>query len=165
MKMCQVWEILQSFKSSCSSLGWKTSENEDWIEIGHKYHTFLCTRDVHPSSFKKIVSNRKFVVKEGSSYRVAEASYTAWLFSEKPSETLLNSFFEDPTSSGRIAIYDLSSLLEEKCLCFKMNFTDSPVFQEFERFLQNKLNVKLKPLSPESAATMNTRDFTIEESA
>lgn len=165
MKMCKVLEVLQSFKSLCSSLGWKISENEDWIEIGDKYHTFLCARDIHPSSFEKIVSNRKFVVKEGLSYRIAEASYTAWLFSEKPSETLRHVFFEDPSFLGKVAIYDLSSLLEGESLCLKMNFTNSPVFQEFENFLQNKLKAKLKPLSPESVTTINTKGFTIEELA
>jgi hypothetical protein len=147
MKMPRVWEILKKFKDCCKFRGWKTSESEDWIEIDEKYHNFLWARDVHPSSFKSIVSNRRCVVREGLSYHVVEASYTAWLFSETPSETLVKTVFDNPNFSKRIALYDLSPLLEGKNLCVKLNHTDSPVFQEFENFLKNELKVELKALS------------------
>jgi hypothetical protein len=147
MKMPRVWEILKKFKDCCKFRGWKTSESEDWIEIDEKYHNFLWARDVHPSSFKSIVSNRRCVVREGLSYHVVEASYTAWLFSETPSETLVKTVFDNPNFSKRIALYDLSPLLEGKNLCVKLNHTDSPVFQEFENFLKTELKVELKPLS------------------
>jgi len=162
MKMPRVSEILKKFKECCKFRGWKTSETEDWVEIGDNYHNFLYARDVHPSSFKRIVSNMKCVIQEGLSYRVVEASYTAWLLSETPSEALVKTIFENPEFSGRIAIYDLSPLLEGKNLCVKLNYTDSPVFQEFESFLKKELKVKLKPVSnPES----NTNNCTITELA
>jgi len=143
--MPKVWEIMRKFKDFCSFRGWKTSESEDWVETDDKYHYFLWVRDVHPSSFKSIVSNRKCVVKEGLSYHVVEASYTAWLFSETPSEALVKTVFENPELSHRTALYDLSPLFDGKNLCIKINFTDSPVFQEFESFLKSELKVKLKP--------------------
>ena len=146
MKMPRVWEILKKFKDCCKFRGWKTSESEDWIEIDDEYHNFLWARDVHPSSFKSIVSNRRCIVREGLSYHVVEASYTAWLFSETPSETLVKTVFDDPNFSKKVALYDLSPLLEGKNLCVKLNHTDSPVFQEFENFLKTELKVKLKPL-------------------
>jgi hypothetical protein len=160
--MPKIWEILKKFKDLCKFRGWKTSESEDWIEIDDKYHNFLWTRAIHPSSFKSIVSNRRCVVREGLSYHVVEASYTAWLFSETPSETLVKTIFENPDFSKRIALYDLSPLLEGKNLCIKLNHTDSPVFQEFESFLKNELKAKLKPLSnPE----FNTENYTMAELA
>lgn len=146
MKMSKVWEILRKFKELCSFRGWKTSESNDWVEVNDKYHNFLLARKVHPTSFKSIVANKKCVVQEGLSYRVVETSYTAWLFSEAPSETLFKMLYENSDFSKRIAIYDLSSL-EGKNLCVKLNHTDSPVFREFERFLKEKLKVKFKPLS------------------
>jgi len=155
MKMPRVSEILKKFKECCKFRGWKTSETEDWIEIGDNYHNFLYTRDVHPSSFKRIVSNRKCVIQEGLSYRVVETSYTAWLLSETPSEALVKTIFENPEFSSRIAIYDLSPLLEGKNLCVKLNYTDSPVFQEFENFLKKELKVKLKPVSNAESTTNN----------
>lgn len=157
MKMPRVWEILKRFKDSCKFRNWKTSENEDWVEVDDKFHSFLWTRNVNPSSFKRIVTNGKCVVPEGVSYRVVRASYTAWLFSESPPETLQKTVFENPEFSRRIALYDLSPLLDGKNLCHKLNNTDSPVFQEFESFLAKKLKIKLKPLSNQ-ALKINAED-------
>lgn len=144
MKTYKVWEILRKFKESCKFRGWKTSENEDWVEIKNEYHNFLLTRSIHPSSFKIIVANRKCIVREGLFYRVVEAAYTAWLFSETPPEDLANLIFENPDLSKRIALYDLSPILKGKNVCIKLNYTDSPVFNEFENFLKGELRVKLK---------------------
>ena len=146
MKTPKVWEILKKFKDFCKFHGWKTSESYDWIEIDDRYHNFLCARDIHPSSFKRIITNRKCVVREGLSYHVVEASYTAWVFSEPPSETLVKTILENQEFPKRIALYDLNPLLEGKNLCNKLNHTDSTVFQEFENFLKTELKVKLKPL-------------------
>lgn len=163
MKMSKVWEILTKFKNCCRFRGWKASENEDWIEMGSKYHNFLYAKCVHPSSLKSIVSNRKCVIQEGLSYRVVDASYTALLLSEAPIETLVETIFETPESSSRIAIYDLGPLLEGKNLCVRLNQTDSPVFQEFDNFLKDELKVELKPLLPSSGMEIAGKDCTIEE--
>jgi hypothetical protein len=165
MKMPRVWEILNKFKDVCNFHGWRTSENEDWIKIDDQYHSFLWARDVHLSSFKRIVSNRKCVVREGLSYRIVEASYTAWLFSETPSEALVRTVSDNADFSGRIALYDLSFMLKGEKLCVKLNNTDSPVFQEFEHFLKDELKVKLKPLSLFSGTEMNETGYTAEELA
>jgi hypothetical protein len=157
MKIHKVWEILKRFKDCCKFRGWKTSESEDWVEIDDEFHNFLWARAVHPSSFQRIISNRKCVIQEGLAYHVVEASYTAWLFSETPSETLVKTVFENPEFSKRIALYDLSYMLEGRKVCVKMNLTDSPVFQEFESFLQKELKIKVKPISnPELTTTNHT---------
>lgn len=140
--MPKVWEILEKFKGLCRLRGWKASESEDLIRVGDEYHNFLYARDIHPSSFKKIASNRKCAVKEGLSYRIVEAAYTAWLFLEPPSKTLLKDILENPEFAEHVAVYDLSPLLEGKNFCAKINETESPVFQEFENFLEKELNVK-----------------------
>jgi hypothetical protein len=144
MKTSRIWEILKKFKETCRFRGWKTSESEDWVEVDSKYHNFLLTRNVHPSSFRNIALNRKCVVREGLSYRVVEASYMAWVFSETPPESLLNLFLENPDFSKRIALYDLSPLAEGQNTCVKLNFTDSTVFQEFEIFLEKEFGVKIE---------------------
>jgi hypothetical protein len=150
MKMPKIRKIIERFKDLCKFHGWKTSEKNDWIETKNEYHNFLWTRNIHPSSFKTIAANRKCVVQEGLSYRVVEASYAAWLFSETPSETLVKTIFENPDFSKRIALYNLSPILKGKNVGFKLNHTDSPVFQEFEKFLKKELKVKLNPiLNPE----------------
>lgn len=162
MKMPRISEIVRKFKDLCRHHGWRTSESEDWVEINDEYHNFLYARDIHPSSFRRIATNRKCVVREGLSYHVVEASYTAWLFSETPSKVLLETVFENPDFSKRIALYDLSPMLGGKRQCVKLNYTDSPIFQEFESFLKNEFKINLRPLlNPRSDA----KNFTLAELA
>jgi hypothetical protein len=165
MKMPKIWEIVQQFKDSCRGRGWKTSEAEDWIGINEEYHNFLWTRDIHPSSFRKIAASAKCVVCEGLSYRVVDSSCTAWLFSEAPSEALVKTVLENPEFSKKVALYDLSPVLEGKNTCAKLNYTESPVFQEFESFLQNEMKVKLKPLSPLSNPAIDSSEYKIVQLA
>jgi hypothetical protein len=165
MKMPRVWEILRRFKETCRFHGWKTSENEDWIERDEEYHNFLWAKDVHLSSFKKIAANRKCIVREGLSYRVVDASYTAWLLSETPSDSLLQTVSENPDLSGRIALYDISPLLEGKSLCLKLNNTDSHVFEEFEHFLKNELKVRFRLFSQLPKTEIAQKDCSINELA
>jgi hypothetical protein len=143
-----VWEILGKFKLLCTRLGWKTSENEDWVEMGDNYHNFIWVRNVHPSSFRRIVLDRKCVVRDGTSYRVVEAAYTAWLFLQTPSEELVRTISENPPLSKSIALYDLSQVAKSKNLCVRLNDTGSQVFQEFEKFLQSEMKVRVEPLPP-----------------
>ena len=164
MKMPRVWEVLREFKDSSKRHGWKTSESEDWVETKGKYHNFLWAKGVHLSSFKRIALNGKCVVREGLSYRVVKTSYIAWLFSETPSETLVKTILEDPDFSSKMALYDLSPMLEGKSLCTKLNNTESSVFREFENFLENELKVRLKPLSPFYGSEINAGDFAVAES-
>jgi hypothetical protein len=164
-KMPKVWEILKEFKARCKEHNWRTSENEDWIEVGDRYHNFLSAREVHPSSFRRIVANRKCVVREGLAYRVVEAAYTAWLLSEEPSDDLLKTVFEDPELQLRIAVYDLSPLLSGKKQCIKLNETDSAVFQEFEDFLKGELGIRIKPLPIIAPPEVKADDCTVAEVA
>lgn len=78
------------------------------------------------------------------SYRVVEASYTAWLFSETPSENLAKEISENPDFSKRVALYNLSPLLDGKNLSFRLNCTDSDVFEEFENFLEKEFKVRFE---------------------
>ncbi len=101
-------------------------------------------RSIHPASFKNIVLNRKCVVREGLSYRIVEASYTAWLFSETPPSSITDIVLSNPELSRRVAIYDLSPLLDGKRMCIALNLTRSDVFHAFENYLRRELKVRLK---------------------
>lgn len=162
MRMPKIWNILKTFKDLCQELGWKTSENEDWIRIDGKYHNFLYTKSIDLSSFKKVLMKHKCVVPEGLSYHIVDAAYTAWLFSETPSSNLLKTVMENPDLTKKVAVYDLSPVLEGKNRCVKLNNTDSTVFLEFENFLRDKLEVKLSTLSPD---LVNSSSITIAELA
>ena len=155
MRISKVWEILAKFKGFCEDQGWKTCDNEDWVEIAHNFHNFLWAREVHPESFRKIALDRKCVVREGLSYRVVEAAYTAWLFSQAPPASLVRIIRENPDFSRRIALYDLSKITEHKSLCAKLNETESHVFHEFENFLQRELKVRVETIPSFSGQDVN----------
>jgi hypothetical protein len=165
MKMPRLWEIVNKFRDLSKSNGWTTSEHEDWVKVGDEYHTFVWARGVHPSSFKRISRNKMAAIREGQSYNVVKISYTAWLLSESPPESVIREVSENPDFSGRIALYDLSGLLDGKSLCRRLNSTDSSVFREFELFLKNDLKAKIKPMEPVSDVSFKTDKFTVAEVA
>lgn len=144
MKTSKAISLIERFKELCKSRGWRTSESDDWIAVGDEIHNFLITRYVHPSSFRAIAASRKCIVREGPVYRVVDATFSAWLFSENPQQEIFQIFFEKPELSKRIAIYNLSPLLEGEKLCIKLNRTGSLVFEEFERFIKRQFKVHLK---------------------
>lgn len=145
-KLPRVWDLLKLFKESCSRRGWKTSDYEDIVKIDDEYHNFIGTRTIHPSTFKKIVSNKKCALPEGKSYRIIDITYTALVFQEPPSEQLVETLTMDSELCKKTALYDLSGVYQGKTLCLKLNETDSPVFGEFEKFLREVYGVETKPL-------------------
>jgi len=159
----KVWKLLDLFKDQCQLKGWKSSEHEDWVKTGdeeyHNFlwiqtvhpstfenHNFLWIQTVHPSTFEKIAVNHKCAIRKGISYQVVDVSYTAWVFPQSPPENLMQMVSENPELSRRTAIYDLSLAYAGKPLCLKLNETDSTVFKEFEKFLQEELGVEVKPV-------------------
>jgi hypothetical protein len=158
MKRYKIWEILGNFKSLCRRRGWRASESEDWVETDDLYHNFLWTRDIHPASFRRIVSDMKCVVRDGSSYYVVQAAYTAWLFSETPPPDVVKIVRESPDLCKRIALYDLSQIGQGRALCVKFNNTDSHVFQEFEEFLEKELKVRVEPVPSSFLRTPDARN-------
>ena len=143
----KVWKLLDLFKDKCQLKGWKSSEHEDWVKTGdEEYHNFLWIQTVHPSTFEKIAENHKCAIRKGISYQVVDVSFTAWVFPQSPPENLMQMVNENPELSRRTAIYDLSLAYAGKPLCLKLNETDSTVFKEFEKFLQEELGVEIKPV-------------------
>jgi len=142
----EVWKLLSLFKARCSSKGWKTSENYDWVFAGDKYHTFIWTKMIYPSTFERVVSLGKCIVKEGLYYKVVNSTYFAWVFENPLPERLLNKAFSTSEILKKTAIYDLSEIYKGKSICLKINKTDSQVFKEFEEFLK-ELGVKIVPFS------------------
>jgi len=141
----KVWELLKSFKERCQSRGWKTSKHEDWVKVGNEYHNLLWIRMIRPSVFEKVATRHRCAIREGTSYQVVDVSYTAWLLPETPPKKMIQMVTENPEISKRTALYDLSYVYKGKPICLKLNKTDSIVFQEFERFLEDKWGVELKP--------------------
>jgi hypothetical protein len=140
----RVWELIRDFKDECESLGWKSSEHEDWIYVDQKYHNFLWTRSIPPSTFRKLAKSCKCAVREGVSYRVVYTAYTAWLFSDSPPEQIIKAVIEDPDLSKTTAVYHIDITKSEKPICLRLNLTKSKVFKEFENFLKKRWNVEFR---------------------
>ncbi len=161
----KVQAILDKFKQSCRLRGWKTADAEDWVEAYDKYHSFLWAKNVHSSSFRRIMTKSRCVIRRGLSYEVVDASYIAWLFLDKPKKSLAREISENPDFAGRAALYDLSQTSEGKSSVFKLNNTDSEVFLEFERFLRNELGIKLETLDLGSEMKPSEQEFRVQEIA
>ncbi len=140
----RVWELISCFKDECESLGWKTSEHEDWVYADQKYHNFLWTRSINPPAFRKLAKSCKCAIREGVSYRVVDTTYTAWLFSESPPEEVMKTVIEDPDLTKTTAIYHIDPTNSDKPVCLRLNLTKSKVFREFENFLKKRWNVEFR---------------------
>lgn len=138
----RVWELIRCFKDECKSLGWKASKDEDLVYADQKYHNFLWTRSIPPSAFKKLARSSKCAVRDGISYRVVDTAYTAWLFSDSPSEQIIKAVIEDPDLAKTNAVYYLDVTNPRRPMCLRLNMTKSRVFKEFENFLKERWNVE-----------------------
>lgn len=151
----KIWNIIDSFKEQCRLCSWETSETEDWVKTEDgKYHNFLWMRTIHPSTFEKITSNCKCGVCRYVSYEVVDIAYMAWLFQERPPEFILSKVKENPELSEKMALFDLSCAYLGEKTCKKFNKTDSRVFIEFEKFLEDELNLELKSVDEMLTLTM-----------
>ena len=146
--------LIDSFKEQCRFVGWETCETEDWImtEEG-KYHTFLWTQTIHPSTFERIESNHKCGIRRGNSYEVVDISYLAWLFQKRPPEFLISRVKENPKLTKKTAIFDLSCVYTGEYVCRRFNETESSVFKEFEQFLEEEWDLEFKPVDELPALT------------
>ena len=141
----RIWEIVELFKDRCRSKGWEITDHEDLVQRREEYHNFLWVQEIHPSTFKSVAMNDRCVVREGVSYRVVKVSYNAWICAKSPSEPLKHFLMENPQLLRRNAIYDLSQAYMSG-VCQKLNETANVVFQEFERFLEKELGIKLQSI-------------------
>ena len=149
--LSDLFEILRQFKTECISKGWQTSENEEWVKTDSRYHALFCTRpSINIYSLRKIAERSKCLIIEGGAYRVVDAAYTAWLLPE-PTEhirsQLARLIAENPSLAEKTALYCFHQTDKGTLECLTRNATNSEVFKEFENFLKDKMDIKLKPLS------------------
>jgi hypothetical protein len=149
-----IWNLIDCFKEHCRLNGWETCETEDLIKTEDgEYHSFLWTQTIHPSTFERIATSRKCGIRRDVSYEVVDISYIAWLFQERPPDFLTSLIKESPELVQRIAIFDLSGVYAGEKVCRKFNETDSSVFKEFERFLEENWDITFKPVDEVPALT------------
>lgn len=143
-----IWRLIDRFKEQCRLNGWETCETEDLIKTEDgKYHSFLWTKTIHPSTFERIAANRKCGIRLHDSYNVVDISYMAWLFQERPPEFLISFIEENPEFAQRIAIFDLSGVYAGETICRKFNETESSVLMEFEQFLEDNWGISFSSVN------------------
>jgi len=140
----KIWELLKGFKEWCKRKGWRSDEDEDWIRLDHEYHDFVWTKNVTPSTFRKVTQNPKCTAHEGPLYHVVNASYVAWLFQQPPPDSIVQALIDDSSLYARTALYDFSQVYRGVPTCLKLNATKSQVFKEFEHFLSENWGVMVK---------------------
>ena len=149
-----IWRLIDRFKEHCRLKGWETCETEDLVRTEDgKYHSFLWTKTIHPSTFERIAANRKCGIRCHGSYKVVDISYMAWLFQERPPESFASFIEENPELTQRIAIFDLSCVYAGENVCRKLNETESSVFEEFEQFLEVNWEVMFSSVNEMPALT------------
>jgi hypothetical protein len=136
------WELIAEFKKHCGARGWGTSDIEDSIRVGDKNHNFLWIRTVSPSKVKEISEKHQMVRREGSTFKIVDVAYIAWLLTDPAPSGLYEMIEKDPELARRTAVYDFSKVHLATPTVTKLNKTDSEVFQEFENFSQNRWNLR-----------------------
>jgi len=142
----RVWELIEGFKLQCGRRGWKVCQNEDLVDVGGEYHHLIWARHIYPDTFRKVVMNPHASVREGAYYRTVRVSYAAWISPESIAEKILDAFLEGPDLPRKVAIYDISPVYTGDRVCLRMNRTNSIVFREFERFLNEEYSISFRPI-------------------
>lgn len=145
-----IWDIFDRFKIVCRLKGWENFKHEDLVKADGNYHYLILTHEIHPETFKKVVTNPHRGIREEETYKIVDVSYIAWISENRIPEKVLHFLTENPSLLKRIALYDVSPLREGRKECLRINETDSSVFLEFEKFL-SKHNINVKPLRRERA--------------
>lgn len=165
VKFPDIWELIDQFKHRCRLKGWWVSNYEDVVHANGEYHNFLWARKIYPRTFRSVIANQHYPIREGLSYRIVNVSYTAWISREHLPESLISFVAEDPHLLKSIALYDLSEAYLGKCICLKLNETRSVVFQEFERFLEKEhglnLRERLPPPPPEHVPSVEKEKISL----
>jgi len=140
-----IWEIVKRFEFRCKSKGWKINDKEDIIRCSGKFNNLLWTRRIRPSTFTSIARDTTTAIQKEKSYQSIDVSYNLWICPTPVSNSIKKTINQNPELLKRNAIYDLSKIRTAKT-AEKLNRTASPVCQEFERFLEDELNIGVKPI-------------------
>lgn len=125
--------------------GWKWQEWGDVVEVDGKYHAFLVSAmlRISDSSFMNVSKKRTAALEDKTGgVRYLSISYQAWILGTNSNRltNLLRQLANENTSRTN-AVYCLAS---NRTTCFVYNNTDSVVFKQFERFLEDN-GFRLEP--------------------
>lgn len=136
---------------------WEWQEWGDVVKVNGEYHSFLiATRGPSDLQFLNVSTERHTgYFDERGNARIIPLSYTVWFLGTYltcPPSLLRYLAYEEQSHTELFrttAVYCLSLHLSA---CFVYNRTDSVVFKEFERFLENA-GLRLEPFPKEQVKT------------
>ncbi len=138
-------ELVKRFERRCRLKDCKVIGREDVIEKNKEFHNILWSREIHPSTFKRIGTSEKVAIQDFPSYRQIEISYNTWVCSSPLSDRVKKIVAMNPKLLQRNAIYDLSKIQEQKTVK-KLNKTDSKICKDFESFLKEEYGLEVEPI-------------------
>jgi len=140
-----IFDCIDRFKKHCvKSKSWKVYEGADLIQVKNKFHKFVWIQNLRPLTFESMIRNPLCAVAEGVLYRTKSISFMAFVVPQPPSAEILKFFREEPSIQRWVALYDLSRVFGSEPVCAKLNMTKSPVFNEFERYLDKCYDIKFE---------------------
>jgi hypothetical protein len=135
-----IGEVLKKFKERCGRRGWETGEEGDWVKRGEALDVFIYCKSISAGTVSSILTSSEHSIKEKNEvWRVGKASHVAFVtmgFGEDVRYLLERR----PELLERTVLYDMDRGQ-------RIGKAVSPVFAEFERFLEEEYGVHLERLT------------------
>jgi hypothetical protein len=143
-----VWDLLYAFQACCHARGWTPYNVGDVVHAEGVYHKFFWIRGLYASTFRAITAHPHCTFHDGRRNRVVTPRFLAWVLPVTPPTLLWLHLLKDaPKLVQTVALYDLSPIYAGDAAGVKINETPSPVFQAFERFLQDRYAIRFTALT------------------
>jgi hypothetical protein len=114
------------------------SQDGDWVKAGEAYHAFLWCKSLSAETIHSIAARSEVSIYEQDRWKVQKVDYIAFL------SGLTAGVFEllerYPHLSNRVMLYDIDRGR-------KTGNAVSPVFGEFERFMEEEYGIALEPVA------------------
>lgn len=143
-----VWDLLYAFQSCCINHGWTPYNLGNVVHAEGVYHKFFWIRGLYVSTFRAITAHPHCSFHDGRMNRTVTPRFLAWVLPVTPPTLLWLHLLKDaPKLAQTVALYDLSPIYAGDPAGVKINETSSPVFQAFERFLQDRYAIRFTALT------------------
>jgi hypothetical protein len=143
-----VWDLLYDFQARCIERGWTPYNLGDLIEAEGVFHKFFWIRGLYVSTFRAITARPRCTFHEGHQHQTVAPRFLAWVLPVTPPTLLWLHLLKDaPKLTQTVALYDLSPVYAGEGAGVKLNETSSHVFQVFERYLQDRYQIRFTALT------------------
>ena len=150
-------EVVGKFFELCAKTKpWEVFEDQALIQTESGFHKFIALENPQSNSFMNALKRPVELVKDGTSYRQVRYSFIALVVHDCAPADFLLLLEKNLTLESSVALYDIKG---KRSCCF--NKTRSEVFQEFQKYLDEKYHLKLRDLT---FSVSNENQFPISNS-